>query len=117
MAASATQVVVDGDVTVDWSLARGLWAGEAIRHGGAGVSHQAGGAALLAELVAQAVGRSWEGVVRPPFPDTVSPGDLGLHHSWAQWSQSRGSGEGWWVERILGVTRAARDAPMKRLES
>ena len=119
MAASTTQVVVDGDVTVDWSLACGLWGGEAIGRGGTRVSHQACGAALLAELVAKVVGLSHEGteVAQPPFPDEVSPGDPRFHHSWAQWSQRTKDGVGWWMERNLGITPTVGAPSVKRLES
>jgi RyR domain len=118
MAGSATRVVVDGDVTVDWSLARGQWAGQAIGHGGVAVSHQVGGAALLADLVAQVASLSGDGadVVGPTLPATVGPGDPGFHHSWAQWSQSAGGGGGWWLERNLGITPTAGDGPARRLE-
>jgi RyR domain len=117
MAMSVTRVVVDGDVTVDWSLARGLGAAEGIDRDEVRVSHQAGGAALLAELVAQVTGVSHEGmeVTRPAFPDDVSPADPRFHHSWAQWSKQAGGGAGWYVDRNLGTTRAVGDASAKRL--
>ena len=115
-----TSVVVDGDVTVDWNLAHGLRGDEAIGHDGIRAYHQAGGAALLAELVAQVAGRSGQVIeaARPPDPDGASPDDPRVHHSWALWSRGPQGGTGWWVERILGVTRAAGDAPaLQRLET
>ena len=62
----ARHVVVDGDVTVDWNLAHGLRGDEAIGHDGIRAYHQAGGAALLAELVAQVAGRSGQVIERGP---------------------------------------------------
>ena len=117
--AAMTSVVVDGDVTVDWNLAHGLRGDEAIGHDDIRAYHQAGGAALLAELVAQVAGRSRQviDVARPPDPDGASPDDPLVHHSWALWSRGPHGGTGWWVERILGVTRAAGDAPAQRLET
>ena len=113
LAAVTPVVVVDGDVTVDWNLARGLGGDEAVGRDGIRSYHQAGGAALLAELVARVAGRSGQviEVARPPAPDGTSPDDPRVHHSWALWSRGTQGGTGWWVERILGVTRAAGYAP------
>ena len=106
-------------MTVDWNLAYGLRGNEVIGHDGIRAYHQAGGAALLAELVIQVAGRSRQviEVARPPDPDGASPDDPRVHHSWALWSPGPQGGTGWWVERILGVTRAAGDAPAQRLET
>ena len=109
MAAPATVVVIDGDVTVDWNLARGPWGKDAEGHGGARVSRHAGGATLVADLVAGTAGGAGVEVVRPPVPADVSPADHTVHHSWALWCSP--DSDGWWVERFLGVTRADGDGP------
>ena len=97
--AAMTSVVVDGDVTVDWNLAHGLRGDEVIGHDDIRAYHQAGGAALLAELVAQVAGRSGQviEVARPPDPGGASPDDPWVHHSWALWSRGPQGGTGWWV--------------------
>ncbi len=115
-ALSAPVVVVDGDVTINWNLAHGAHDGGAAGLGGARASCQAGGAVLLAGLVAQVAGRCGQVIelARPPDPDGAVPGDPRFHHSWALWSPSP-QGGAWRAERLLGVTRAAVDAPAGRL--
>ena len=107
-----TSVVVDGDVTVDWNLAHGWRGDEVIGHDDIRAYHQAGGAALLAELVAQVAGRSRQviEVARPPDPDEASPDDPRVHHSWALWSRApRAVPAGGWnaclVSRAQPATR------------
>ncbi len=125
------QVVVTGDVTIDWNLARTRQPGSG--HGGENSRHHIetysgpGGAALLAQLIEE-VGRRVTGDGPPvrvlgPTCETVSvaPGDPALHHSYALWSEfprrlgDRGPSV-WRVAEFLGVDRgrvgpAAIEAP------
>jgi hypothetical protein len=114
-------VVVSGDVTMDWNLARtrklvdggAVWNAEdrTETYGGPG------GAAVLARLVEE-VGATLadEGlaveVTGPAVPqESMSPGDPRFHHSYAVWSQyPRRKGDRdrsiWRVEEFLGLDRA-----------
>jgi hypothetical protein len=114
-------VVVSGDATIDWNLARtrllvdggAVWNAEdhTETYGGPG------GAAVLARLVEE-VGAALadEGlaveVTGPPAPHgLISPGDPSFHHSYAVWSQyPRRKGDRdrsiWRVEEFLGLDRA-----------
>ena len=114
-------MVVAGDVTMDWNLARTRVDGG----GGVGwnaedrteVHGQLGGAALLADLIeAVAVTLCDAGVeveldrVRAPKGEIV-PGDPRLDHSYAVWSQfprSRGdrAKTAWRMQESLGLDRA-----------
>jgi hypothetical protein len=121
------RVVVAGDVTMDWNLARRRAdsGGEAWS-----ASHrtelygQLGGAALLADLIDEVAaelrtsGLEIE-VDRVRQPDgSLLPGDPRLDHSYAVWSQfprrrgERGKGV-WRVEEFLGLDRA-RDGEAAR---
>lgn len=114
-------VVVSGDVTIDWNLARtrklvdggAVWNSEdrTETYGGPG------GAAVLARLVEE-VGATLadEGlaveVTGPPGPQgSISPGDPRFYHSYAVWSQyPRRKGDRdrgvWRVDEFLGLDRA-----------
>jgi len=88
-------VVVNGDVTMDWNLARtrraegagAAWNAEDTTEGYV----QPGGAALLAELIQTIVDQlpadaeRFE-VRRAGLPDRFSLQNAGLHHSFALWS-------------------------------
>jgi RyR domain len=113
VAMPVTVVMVDGDVTVDWNLASGAQGADAAGLGGIKVSRQAGGAALLADLVEQVAATSGQqiGLIRPSVPPAVSPDDPGAHHSWALWSPSQKRDGAWRVDRVLGATRAANGVP------
>jgi len=104
------QVVVAGDMPIDWNYAR--TAGP----DGAGVrtSCAPGGAARLGELlttiaggVTARTGRPIE-VHAPIAPDAVSPVDGRFHHCHAVWARfPAGDRPAWRIERVLGVDRAA----------
>lgn len=114
------QVVVAGDVTIDWNLART----RKIRDGGTSWNAEdqvetycdPGGAAVLARVVAE-VGTTLQGDdlavdVAGPLVETgsMSPGDPRFHHSYAIWSQHpRRMGDRdsvWRVEEFLGMDRS-----------
>lgn len=114
-------VVVTGDVTMDWNLSRS-------RHGSSdsvswtaddctSVSQQRGGAALLAEVIealtAQQDGGAAYRVFQTAAPrDPISPTDGRFHHSYATWSRFPLRDQGrrvWRVETFLGLDRCQRD--------
>ncbi|HEX6954884.1 MAG TPA: hypothetical protein VF156_08385 [Agromyces sp.] len=112
----ASTVLVCGDVTIDWNIARAPVtavpgaeaAGRATRHGGA---------ALLADLIERVVPTPPDRRIRVSAPDdpgvSPSPGDEAHHHSYALWEPHPGAGRphgpGWQVAQALGTDRAARD--------
>jgi hypothetical protein len=134
-------IVVTGDVTMDWNLARTR------RSDGAGavwnaddctrIYWQRGGAALLADLVRALADRlRSEGQgdyqireMRAPR-EQLAPGDPRFHHSYAMWSlhdydvktsrEKNKPAKSWRVEEFLGLDRAldepAGDAAWKRVE-
>ncbi len=119
-------VVVSGDVTVDWNLARrapresgGGWH----RDLGARSSCQRGGAALLADLTRAALGGPGSGGSDPRVldPDTaaerMSPDEERSSHSYAIWTPSEvrrgGRGRVWRVEQSIGLDRARTDAAVR----
>lgn len=107
------KVVVTGDVTMDWNLARfrvarsdatlrAWWAGDRTR-----ACWHRGGAALLADLIhaiAEPLGYVVHQMDAPREP--VHPGDERFHHSYALWDQFKG-GKGpemaWRVKDHLGL--------------
>lgn len=116
-------VVVTGDVTMDWNLARTrrlqggplAWNSEDCTH----ACWQRGGAALLADMI-EAVANSlsrgqsaWlvHQMAAPREP--VHPGDSRFHHSYAMWSLFKYGGKppydkeksAWRVEEFLGLDR------------
>ena len=113
----ALSIVVSGDITIDWNLARESLApaGEtAISH----TSWQRGGAALLADLLAQ-IGAGMPPGSRPvevsatSAPTTpIPPGGDALNHSYALWSRfpreadDKRAGSAWRIMSFLGVDRA-----------
>lgn len=125
-------VVVTGDVTMDWNLARtrrsesgeSVWfAGDHTR-----ACWQRGGAALLADLIeviakqlSQSGHASFEvhQIAAPKKP--VDPGDDQYHHSYAIWSlhtygeklASDKEKRAWRVEEFLGLDRAPADEPSR----
>jgi len=115
-------IVVAGDVTVDWNLARtqdgagGLaWSGLACMR----AVCQPGGAAMLAELVktvarVESLGRQQEFTVRHPAIDwsKVLPTDPNFHHSYALWSSYLEKNKDlektiWRVKEFLGLDHCA----------
>ena len=100
-------VVATGDVTVDWNLAR---AAVSEPHGAAAgqttLSHQPGGALLLAGLLETVLGHTGDQVVHPTaLPDDLHPGDPRYHHSYAVWNLFPPGA--WRVDEFLGVEHAS----------
>ncbi|HEY1169312.1 MAG TPA: RyR domain-containing protein [Candidatus Limnocylindrales bacterium] len=119
--AAAHRVIVSGDVTIDWNLARTRkLADPAIAWNAADRTEmygQPGGAALIAGLMSEvAATLAAEGVAvevagpGSPFV-TIVPGDPRFNHSYAIWSKfPRRQGDRdrsiWRVEEFLGLDRA-----------
>ena len=90
-------VVVTGDITIDWNLARSrgpeakgpAWLQDVCSH----VSWQRGGAALMANLIGAVAESASYAVRQPELPtkDQISPAkpmhpeDPAYHHSYASW--------------------------------
>ncbi len=121
---SPRTVVVSGDVTMDWNLAREPLAGERAGAPDTRASWQRGGAALLADLVSEIGGRQPSGdepvvlaaVEAPTAP--IPPGDDGLNHSYALWTRfPRTAGDrepgAWRAQALLGVDRARSADPLR----
>ena len=116
-------VVVSGDVTVDWNLAREPLRAAAEHTAVARASWQRGGASLLADLV-QAVGAA-EGERTAPVvleveapAEPIPPGRSELNHSYALWERAprtTGDAEGtaWRSTAFLGVDRARTDSAVR----
>ncbi|HXF41123.1 MAG TPA: ATPase, partial [Blastocatellia bacterium] len=125
---SAKVIVVTGDVTMDWNLARtrrsdnggAAWnADDSTR-----IYWQRGGAALLADLIA-AVADGLRGKGDYPVrqmnapSEETRPGDARFHHSYAMWSlhdydvkSSRDKNKplkSWRVEKFLGLDKSDAD--------
>lgn len=104
-------VVVEGDVTQNWNLATREGAGSE----GARATFQAGGAALLRELIAAAAPRPIS--LHPEAaPQPTSPTDQCSHHRFALWAPQKKMKEGdggkaWRVEEFLGMQRASAPPP------
>ena len=127
---SSPKVVVTGDVTMDWNLARIRRLKEALPAWNADdrtrASWQRGGAAMLADLI-EAVdntlrrdGEADWAVLKMGSPsEPVHPLDGRFHHSYAIWSQfscAKGSSSGdeestWRVEEFLGLDPSPTDRP------
>lgn len=100
-------VVVDGDVTLDWCLARG----EDPVNPTVSASAEGGGAALLGRLIAKVAEKlPREPPVRvypPSEPEPNGPGEEGVPHRFAIWSRfPEGEAHAWRVETPLGVQPA-----------
>jgi len=113
------RIVVTGDVTIDWHVAR---LQEAHSHdyrwdpaSRAHASGQRGGAALSGDLVASvaaALAREGRGdfeVRTPQVPlEGIAPGDPRYHHSYALWARyEEGGRRAWRVEEFLGLDDCA----------
>lgn len=111
-------VVVSGDITMDWNLARQPLRGQAEGPADTRASWQRGGAALLSDL-AEAIfatlgpgapAMSVRAVEAPRAP--IPPGDDSLNHSYALWSrferdeEDKGQEPAWRVASFLGVDPA-----------
>lgn len=111
-------VVVSGDVTVDWNLARRSLTAEGGPRAGTRASWQRGGAALLADLLGTVVSTlgpdggpvDLRAVAAPTPP--VPPGNADLNQSYAVWDRMPRSGghdesdQVWRVSAALGVDPA-----------
>jgi len=108
---SRREVVVTGDVTMDWNLARFQrargdvvlrmwWSDDRTR-----ACWQRGGAALLADLISVAAKQSGHLVRQMDAPlEPVHPDDDRFHHAYALWDQFKGAkGQAWRVKEFLGL--------------
>ncbi len=125
---SDKMLVVTGDVTMDWHIARTrrledstlLWNPDDWTR----ACWQRGGAALLADLmeaVAETLRQDAEGdfvLYQMDAPrDPICPGDDRFHHSYALWSLYRsGDKRAWRVEEFLGLDRPRVDGASKAAE-
>jgi len=108
-------VVVDGDVTLDWCLARG----EDPARPTVSASAEGGGAALLGRLieeVAVELPREPPVSVHPPSePKPSGPEQEDIPHRFAIWNRfPEGEARAWRVETPLGVQPAATELDAKR---
>jgi hypothetical protein len=113
-------VVVSGDVTMDWNLAREPL-GDGDEHATTRAAWQRGGAALLADLV-QTIASTVPAGARPVTVRDVEapskpipPGHAELNHSYALWTRTarsagdKGPSSVWRSTAHLGVDRARTD--------
>jgi hypothetical protein len=116
---SPKEVVVTGDVTMDWNLARfrraradvGLhmwWSDDRTR-----ACWQRGGAAMLADLIGAAAKQPGYFVRQMDAPlEPVHPSDDRFHHAYALWDQFKGAkGQAWRVKEFLGLDRSPAQEP------
>ena len=121
-----THIVITGDITMDWNLARtrrvrsevSFWSADDTTS----TTWQRGGSALLADLVkavawdVQAGGEAGPGpftIHQTGAPSTsaeVHPDNDQYHHSYAMWSLKQGKKPAWRVEEFLGLKRSASDS-------
>ncbi len=113
---SSKAIVVTGDVTIDWNLARAprqrryeaAWnADDRTR-----ACWQPGGAAMLAEVIEEMTKGTGVQVLRPTLPDgDIHPADPRFHHSYAIWNAFPSSSRDnqrkvWRVKEFLGLDKA-----------
>ena len=132
IASDPREVVVAGDVTMDWNLARTERSDDAtmgwIAGGRTRTCWQRGGAALLADVVSALAGELRQAgladyrVLESRAPRSMreaSPGDTCFHHSYSLWSlfprgpssPDQAKRSAWCVERFLGLDRCLETAP------
>jgi hypothetical protein len=121
-------VVVTGDITIDWNLARSrgpgakgpAWLQDVCAH----VSWQRGGAALLADLIKAVAAPAGFAVLQPRVPAkdpdapaaTLQPEDRTYHHSYTSWMLYPYSADkadekapmSWRIHEFLGINRCGR---------
>lgn len=114
---STKRVVVTGDVTIDWNLARLRRSKGKLQRWGyddcTRATGQPGGAALLANLIDAIANDLNENmginlaIIKPePSLSRVDPGDNRFHHSYALWSLfDNDQKKAWRVEEYLGLDR------------
>jgi hypothetical protein len=123
-------VVVTGDITIDWNLARSrgpeakgpAWLQDVCSH----VSWQRGGAALLAALIEAVAAPVGYEVRRPLVPfeiedqiaPPVHPEDRAYHHCYASWMQypyttkkDNKEKPSWRIHEFLGINRCDKIPP------
>ena len=127
-------VVVTGDITIDWNLARSrgpeakgpAWLQDVCAH----VSWQLGGVALLANLIKAVAEPAGFTVLQPQLPDKnptspappVQPEDPTFHHSHASWMLNPYTSDkndekalkSWRIHEFLGINRCSLSAPGER---
>ena len=126
----AQRIVVSGDITMDWNLARigqttrshAIWVPNNVE-----IFWQRGGASLLADLL-EAIAAEVQkekslpiAIHQPGAPTSsaeVSPGDPGYHHSFALWAEKKYADKppldkdrAWRVDEFLGMCRADSHCP------
>ena len=128
------KIIITGDVTMDWNLARSRRSRDGQSFWSASDSTstfwQRGGAALLADLIEQ-VAADMQKSDHPPFLIhqtaaahkflRVHPGSHQYHHSYAMWSQFKygekapldKEPQAWRVEEYLGLDRAKKASPQE----
>ena len=112
---SAKRIIVTGDITIDWNLARLRRSKGKIQRWGfddcTRATSQPGGAALLANLI-DVVAKDLRdkktidfSVIQPDISQApIYPGDNRFHHSYALWSLfENGKKKAWRVEEYLGL--------------
>jgi hypothetical protein len=119
------EVIVSGDVTIDWNLAR---VGHSSRSQASWVANdleifwQRGGAALLADLLVAVAAKVQEerslpiNVHQPAAPKPtakITPGDAVFHHAFALWAEKEYADKppldkerAWRIDEFLGIRRA-----------
>jgi hypothetical protein len=106
------RILVTGDVTVDWNLARIHRSKGKIQKWGyddcTRATSQPGGAALLGNLIGAVIEdkNTFDYTILQPdiFPSPIEPVDSRFHHSYAMWSLFDGK-PAWRVEEYLGLDR------------
>ncbi|MFH1144998.1 MAG: ATPase, partial [Candidatus Eisenbacteria bacterium] len=128
----ASSVVVAGDITIDWNIARlqERLSGAPLvwnAHDTARACPQPGGAELLADAITE-VGRRITGVPKPVIHRAKSDvaairsGDPAFHHSYALWSPhplkagDKGKSQVWRVESYLGMDVMPEKGSRKHLK-
>jgi hypothetical protein len=117
-------VVVSGDVTMDWNLAREPLS-DADGHAPTRAAWQRGGAALLADLL-HTIGSALPPGARPLVvrdveapSEPIPPGHAELNHSYALWTRTarsagdKGPARTWRSTTLLGVDRARTDRAVR----
>ncbi|MCX6053898.1 MAG: RyR domain-containing protein [Chloroflexi bacterium] len=120
MSKAITNIIITGDVTMDWNLARKRRTKSDITFWSAddtiSTAWQRGGSALIGDLV-EAIsksftpdGPSWFSIHQTGAPhqyNQVQPDSDQYHHSYAMWSQFKvGDKSVWRVEEFLGLDHA-----------
>lgn len=116
-------MIVTGDATIDWNLARSTSAGDGAGQGTETSTEgyvQPGGAALLGEVIDAVASRAAGGgerfqVRRIQLPvRALVPDAAGVYHSYVSWARFKGGQEGgpeaWRVKEFLGLDSTRAEA-------